>query len=148
MLSKALTVVAIVLVFVLGILLGRIHRITMQVRPPVTIRTDRRPGIPVVRIDGVVDGHLTGVLKGEVRLLLGTAPVVAAASGSFRVPAGSQFRTETGPRVPAGMQFVASKRGKKFYPVMSKSGQNLAAANRIYFKDAAAAQAAGFTASK
>ena len=78
MLSKALTVVAIVLVFVLGILLGRIHRITMQVRPPVTIRTDRRPGIPVVRIDGVVDGHLTGVLKGEVRLLLGTVPVVAA----------------------------------------------------------------------
>lgn len=148
MLSKALQIAAITLVFIFGILLGRIYRITSQLVAPLTIRQDHRSRIPVVRIDGVVDGRLTGIARGDVRLLVGTVPVIPTASGSFRVPVGSQFQVDAGPRVPSGMQFVASKRGKKFYPVASKSVRNLSVANRVYFKDAAAAEAAGFVPSR
>lgn len=46
--------------------------------------------------------------------------------------------------VPAGMYFVASNRGKKYYPVDSPAAARLKSENRVYFPDAAAAKRAGF----
>jgi hypothetical protein len=43
-----------------------------------------------------------------------------------------------------GMKFVASKQGKKYYPVGSAQAENLKPENRLYFPDAAAAEAAGY----
>ncbi len=40
---------------------------------------------------------------------------------------------------------VASKRGKKYYPVGSAGEENLAPDNRIYFSDAASAERAGYS---
>ena len=45
---------------------------------------------------------------------------------------------------PAGMHFVASRRGKKYYPVGSPAAAALKPENRVYFPDAAAAEDAGF----
>lgn len=42
------------------------------------------------------------------------------------------------------MPFVASKRGKYFYPAQSKSAARLAPQNRVYFPDAASAEKAGY----
>jgi small subunit ribosomal protein S1 len=48
--------------------------------------------------------------------------------------------------VPEGMKFVASKSGKKYYAVDSAQGKKIKGDNRVYFKDAAEAEAAGLTA--
>ncbi|MEN9582242.1 MAG: hypothetical protein RL641_196 [Candidatus Parcubacteria bacterium] len=44
-----------------------------------------------------------------------------------------------------GLPFVASKKGKKYYPVNCPAAKNLAVTNRIYFKDGADAEAKGYT---
>lgn len=48
--------------------------------------------------------------------------------------------------VPEGMNFVASKEGKKFYAVDSASGKKIKAEKRVYFKDEDEAKEAGYTA--
>lgn len=87
---------------------------------------------------------LLGIAQGEVRVFVGDAVIVPNASGAFRVAARGLIQNLATPRIPAGMQFVASRRGKKYYPVTSRAGQNLASENRIYFRTSAEAIAAGF----
>ncbi len=41
--------------------------------------------------------------------------------------------------------FVASKKGKKYYPVGCQAAKSLSATNRIYFEDAAEAEAKGYS---
>lgn len=41
--------------------------------------------------------------------------------------------------------FVASKKGKKYYPINCAGAKSLSESNRIYFKDAAEAEAKGYT---
>ena len=44
-----------------------------------------------------------------------------------------------------GGNFVASRNGKKYYPADCKSANRIKAENRIYFRTAAEAEAAGYT---
>ncbi len=48
--------------------------------------------------------------------------------------------------VASGYAFVASKTGKKYYPIHSKQAQKIKEENRVYFKDEKEAEAAGFSA--
>ena len=146
MLSKALAVLAILAALLLGVLLGSILRIARTPVSPMILVEDRRPLIPVVRIDGAEDGHIVGSVHGDVRVFLGDRVVVPNASGSFRVPGRNLLKDVTTVRIPSGMRFVASKRGKKYYPVASASAAKLAPANRVYFRDTASAEHAGFSA--
>lgn len=134
----------ILLALILGMLLGRIFSITSIPVPPTVLRTDYRPGIPVVRIDGITEGRLTGIVRGDVRVFLGENMIIANSSGAFRVPAPGLVKNITTGRVPAGMKFAASKRGTKYYPVASRSAQNLSPENRVYFRSAADAEEAGY----
>ena len=145
MLSHAPAVFAILAALLLGALLGSIVRIAKTPVPPTILVEDRRPLISVVKIDGVEDGQIIGSAHGQVRLFLDGRMVIPNASGAFRVPAGNLFQNVTTVRIPPGMRFVASKRGKKYYPVQSRSAEKLAPANRVYFRDAPSAEAAGFT---
>ena len=144
MFSKTPTLLAILLALVLGVLIGRIFNITAQPVPPTVLHDDDREVVPVVRIDGITDGQLTGVARGNVRLFLGEQMVIPSGSGSFRASAGVLLKNLTTAKVPVGMHFVASRRGKKYYPAASRSAQSLAPENRVYFQDAAAAEAAGY----
>ena len=47
-------------------------------------------------------------------------------------------------RVPAGMQFVASRKGKKYYAVDSAGGERIVPKNRVYFETAQEAESAGY----
>lgn len=128
-----------------GFLAGQVIDTASSAELPV-FRPDARPHVAVVRIDGIENGLLTGNLHGDVRLFLRDKPVLATAgSGTFRVSAGSALAPVTTVKVPAGTQFVASKRGKKYYPVRSPAGEKLAPANRVYFNSAAEAEKAGFS---
>ncbi len=46
---------------------------------------------------------------------------------------------------PSSGAFVASKKGKKYYPVDCAGAKSLSESNRIYFKDVAEAEAKGYT---
>ncbi len=142
--STILTLLAIVLALALGILLGCIFSITWRTIPPTILREDTRPIIPVIMITGVQNGSLTGIMRGDVRFFVRDTQVLPSASGSFKAPAGSLLKNLTTVKVPAGMKFAASKRGTKYYPVASRSAQNLSPENRIYFRSAADAEAAGY----
>lgn len=139
-----LSSIAVILAIILGILLGLIISIISTDIPVTTIREDKRSIIPVIMITGVQDGNIIGTMRGNVRFFISDDQVLPSASGSFTAPAGSLLKNLTMVKVPAGMQYVASKRGKKYYPVTSRSAASLAPANRVYFKDVEAAEAAGY----
>lgn len=88
---------------------------------------------------------LVGVVTGDVRLIARNHLIIPAASGSFAIADTTLLTNIIEIHIPEGMQFVASKRGKKYYPVHSASAGNLSPANRIYFLSSQAAEAAGYT---
>lgn len=144
--TTALTFIVVILALIFGILLGRIFGIASLPIPPTVLREDRRPNIPVVRIIGMEDGFVRGSVRGDVRVFFDEKIVVTDGSGSFRVPAGDFLRNVATVRVPAGMRFVASRRGKKYYPITSANAARLAPGNRLYFSDRESAERAGFLA--
>lgn len=49
--------------------------------------------------------------------------------------------------IPTNKQFVASKRGKKYYPTDCSSAQSIKVENKIYFNSSTEAEQAGYSAS-
>ncbi|MSR86836.1 hypothetical protein EXS70_01540 [Candidatus Peribacteria bacterium] len=142
--QRILIILAILFALILGMLLGTILRITEQESMPIVLQADARPQIPVVRILGARDGTIFGDTIGNARIFFGGTLIIPNGSGSFQFAARDLLKEVTSVSIPSGMQFVASKRGKKYYPVTSRSAQNLSPVNRIYFPNAAVAEAAGF----
>lgn len=116
--------------------------------PPTVLRDDIRPSISVVRLEGLRDGAMHGTLSGEVRLFAGDTIIIPDGSGAFRIADRSFLTNVVTIRAPAGMRFVASKRGHTYYPVGSKGGESIVPTNRIYFPDAVSASRAGYNAAK
>lgn len=98
-----------------------------------------------VTLEGFRDGLLRGHAAGPVRLFVGQSPVAIEPDGSFSLDHPGFHVHEVTVHVPAGMAFVASKNGKKYHSVTSAAGERIVPANRVYFKDAASAEAAGFS---
>lgn len=111
---------------------------------PVVMTDDTPPAIPVVSINGIRNGALVGSVSGTVRLTARNRIVPIDGSGAFAITDRAVLTNNILITVPAGMMFVASKRGKKYYPVTSASAAGLAPANRIYFPDAKSAEKAGY----
>jgi len=109
---------------------------------------DTRASSGVVILDGVFNGDLTGRLEGNIRLVLGETPVEAGSGGAFKVPAGNFLMNRVQVVVPDGMKFVASKKGKYYYPVESSQARSLVPGNRVYFQDETSAQKAGYMKAK
>lgn len=136
---------AILLALICGYLLGRL--ITERrafVSTPMQMRDLSRPLVSTVHLDGVYNGQLKGAMLGDARLFLGSEQVMPDQSGAFLVSAGALLINNIEITVPAGMRFVASKRGQKYYPVESASASALAPANRVYFRTAQEAEGAGY----
>lgn len=142
-LQSAALILAITCNFALGSLAAK--KFTGNV-PPLSVVQDVREPAPTVRIDGVRNGNLEGVILGDARLLVGTVPVLPQESGNFAVNASSVLVNHVSVSVPVGMHFVASKKGKYYYAVTSAKGSTLSPGNRVYFSTEAAAQAAGYRA--
>jgi hypothetical protein len=101
--------------------------------------------LSVVHIDGIRNGSLVGSVHGDVRLVAGDHVVQPDASGAFAIHDTQLLTNVVTISIPDGMHFVASKKGKKYYPVDSASAQNLSLDNRVYFPTASAAEAAGYS---
>lgn len=143
--SSVLTVAAVLLGLILSFLFGRVSGILSIPVAPVTLREDTRPIIPVVQMDAT-DGALTGKASGDVRLFFDGRMIITGSGGAFRVLLGAGAARPAS--IPAGMRYVASRRGSKYYPVSSLAGQRIVAANRIYFSSSADAEAAGYAAGR
>ena len=106
--------------------------------------SDTRPPVCTVVLEGVRDGRISGYVRGDVRLFIGDNLALPNSSGAFLVAAGVLKTDVRTIDMPSGARFVASKKGKRFYPVGSAQGQGLAPANRMYFSSEDEARAAGF----
>lgn len=140
---------ALLLAVLLGYLIGRITTVRLSLPDaPLTLREDTRPTVPVVQIQGIRDGQLSGVIQGEVRVFLDGAQILSGEDGSFHAAAGPLLTNEVRVVVPPGSRFVASSRGSKYYPVDSSRGAQIVPENRVYFASAEEAEQAGFEAAE
>lgn len=112
--------------------------------PALQIVPDERPRIAVVEIEGIRDGNLTGRITGDVRVFLAGKQILPSGSGSFRVPADALAYDVRTVEAPAGARFVASKKGKRFYPIGSSQAEGLTVKNRVYFSSEEEARRAGY----
>lgn len=133
------------LAFAVGCLTGLVHAFAFEVEShPPTVLHRSGSTVAAVSIASFRDGALRGTAAGPVRLFLNNAAVAIAPDGSFAAVVPSFRVEEVSVVVPAGMRFVASKKGKKYYPVDSAGGERIVPENRVYFADTASAEAAGF----
>ncbi len=134
---------------VCGYLIGRIVDVNLNLPvSSISTGTGALPIIPVVSIEGIIDGKVEGTILGEARLFIGKNQALPNGSGAFRAPADLFKVHVVHVKAPAGAQFVASKKGKKYYGINSASAQSLSPENRVYFISATQAEDAGYSAGK
>lgn len=136
----------IIFIFSLGYLSGRMANAAIfNKKNPLLLEKREQAGeIPVVVLNGIEKSNLVGSIDGEVRLFVNKKMVPPNETGDFTVPAGALLYDFITVEVPGGMDFVASKKGTKYYPVNSAQGQQLAPENRVYFKTAEEAEKYGY----
>jgi hypothetical protein len=136
---------SLVLATLCGALLGAtVTAYRLAAPAPVIIVEDVGTDVPVVRIEGIENGALVGTVEGEVRVSAGEKLVTPGADGRFAISDRSILTNRITVQAPAGMRFVASSKGSKYYAVDSAGGQNIVPANRVYFATAQEAEAAGY----
>lgn len=142
--GRILHVAAICLAFSAGALSGLIHAFVVQatLHPPIIVHGSGAT-VAAVTLDGFRDGALRGHAQ-NVRLFARDQAVEIAPDGAFAIVHPAFRVEEVSVEVPKGMMFVASKKGKKYYPVTSAGGERIVPENRVYFPNETAARAAGF----
>lgn len=130
----------------IAFLLGRIsHVLSDTARHPPSIVTQSGGSVATVVLDGFRDSALRGRTAGDVRLFVQESAVEIDSDGSFAITHPAFGVEIVSVQVPEGMHFVASKRGKKYYDVTSAGGNQITPENRVYFRTAGEAEAAGYT---
>lgn len=137
-----------ILILIGGYLIGRMTTVLLAPAAPIIVSELTGSTIPVVELFHIEDGFLLGHAEGDVRIFFQDKQILVESGGSLRIPAGPLFTHVITIDVPPDMRFVASKKGRKYYPLASRSGQNIAIENRIYFPDDASAEAAGYSLGK
>ncbi len=132
-------------VFLSGYIVGRVLTAYAIPSGPMTLVEDTRPRIPVLKFEGIYNGKLRGSLSGEARVFIGNEYIVPDGSGAFEVPADQFFINYIRVEVPQWAKFVASKKGKKYYPVNSSGGERIVPGNRVYFRSEDEARREGYT---
>jgi hypothetical protein len=142
--QKFLVIGCCILCGTFGYALGRIGSIQLEAATfQTTIQTTEPTLVPVVTIDGIMNGALEGSLTGNVRLFIGKEQVLGN-GGTFSIASPALLKNIISVQIPDGMQFVASRKGTKYYPVSSAQGGGLSPKNRLYFRTAEEAERAGY----
>ena len=101
--------------------------------------------IPVLTFFQIENGELSGkITEGEARIQIENSEISTIKPGEF-----SMNITEILPMLreiphPENMKFVASKRGKKYYPIDSPRAFLVTVKNRVFFKTREEAEKKGF----
>lgn len=129
-----------------GFIIGRIGGVQAQ-STATSMRLEEVPATslqPTVHITGIRNGRVEGIIMADARLFIGQKQIINTEDKGFSADAGALLSNIITIEVPPGMNFVASGRGTKYYPVNSAAGGRLSPRNRVYFKTSAEAEAAGF----
>ena len=108
----------------------------------ISLTPDTRPLVSTIHIEGIRNGLLHGDIKGNARVIIGSELFVQ--SGAFALDASPLLVNEISIQVPEWARFVASTRGKKYYPVLSSVGSRITPKNRVYFASENDARNAGY----
>ena len=113
---------------------------------PIVLPEDIHEPVPLVHVREINAGEIVGTISKDARLVIGDTVVLTSADGSFHIPAKPFLLNIIDVPIPHGALFVASNRGKNYYPVDSSAGNALAPENRLYFQSAEDAEALGYKA--
>lgn len=100
--------------------------------------------VPTISLQRIVNQQLEGEVHGAVRFVLGDEIVPLIPNATFRIPATVLLTHYSELTIPEGMQYVASKKGKKYYSVYSKAAESIVPSNRVYFATSQEAMDAGY----
>lgn len=136
-----------ILLLTVGFALGTYVLFVERVEAPPAITVNQSyqsPMVPVVHVSEINNENIVGTVSTGARLLIGEHVVIPGQNGNFSVPAKDFLVRVIDVPVPDGAQFVASRRGKKYYPVDSSAGQRLVPENRLYFRSSEEAEEMGY----
>ena len=129
-------------IYTIGFLSAHAYQAAMT--DPIKIYYDVPEQVPTVHLQGIRNGEVFGTVAGRARLVIGDQVLLKNTFTNFSVPAGPLLTHQITIEIPEGMKYVASKRGKKLYPVTSKRVRTIPPQNRLYFVTVEEGVAAGF----
>ena len=118
-----------------------------EVKAPTPVKVideQKRRRAPIVHVKEINDSNIIGMIGTGARLVMGEEVVIPKLDRSFEIPAKDFLVRVIDVQIPRDARFVASKRGKKYYNVTSKSAERLVPKNRLYFRTAGEAEALGY----
>jgi hypothetical protein len=148
-------IINIILLASAGVLLFWFGRLSLQYElakqvPPIRVVPEINQKVPLVEITAIENAMLKGnVNKNGIRIKAGDAVAVLEEDLTFQLDIRSlgftaRKQPEDPAKVPEWAKFVASKRGKYFYVLDSRSAKNLSVENRVFFATEEEAKKAGY----
>lgn len=148
-------IINVILLSSTGVLLFWAGRLSLQYQlskqlPPIRVIPEINPKVPVVEIQEIKDATISGKVNTEkIRFKAGDSVAVPGEDKTFQLdirPLGfvAKKQPEDPAKIPEWAKFVASKRGKYFYALDSRSAKNLSVQNRVFFATEEEAMNAGY----
>lgn len=147
-LQKINLVFASLTILILGIIIGK-YQERMQINQTnsqiLNLETDINEKVPYLKILALKDGNLIGTVNDAlIRITTENEIALIDEELNFTLPFNSVLRKNLTLSVPAGMNYVASQKGKKFYNIYDTAAQKLSPENYIFFKTKQEALDAGY----
>lgn len=97
------------------------------------IQTQEKKMIPVLSFSQIENGILMGTSTAEIRIEISNDSVEVTQQGSFAIPITAILPMIQKIPSPQGKNWVASRSGKKYYPLDSPSAFLLTPKNRMFY---------------
>ena len=143
----ALFVISLMTSFALGLFAGVIfNRIEeLENRGPIEVVKANHERIPLIHFERIENGIMYGKTgEKELRFIVGENSIYSSFGGEFSFPVSEFLPMLKKIPSPEGALFVASKRGKRYWPLDAPEAFLLSEKNRIFFTSEEEAQNAEF----
>lgn len=147
--------IAVLVIFLIGSTTGYLlgyWRSQRNLFPEIEEIANINPGISTIQLLEVVNGQLKGKIEGtSARIVYGPDHFLELnPKNPFSIPLNQINLTDFLARsqFPNDILFVASNKGKYYYSVLDNRAANIRPKNRLFFQNAALAEAAGFKKTK
>lgn len=145
--QKVLFVLAVAVSLAIGVSGGVLleKRLEIARRDPIAVVPQNSEKIPLVKFQKIENGVMYGETgEKEVRFIVGKEGVYTSHGGAFDFPLNEILPMMKQIAAPEGMNFVASKRGTRYWPLDAPEAFLLAEKNRVFFATAEEAEKAGY----
>ncbi len=135
-------------ILIVGILIGKYQErilFNKEKSQIIHLKEDLNQGVPSIKILGLKDGELVGEISDKtIRLTTEKEIALFDDDLNFTLKFNDILRKDLLFHVPENMNYIASRKGKKFYNIYDSSAKKIAPQNRIFFQTRAAAFAEGY----